>query len=148
MKCTKCGTDLDQTGDCTFCSTNANSFENPNPKNQYSNQPDQPNQNANNPNMYYNGYYQMNRQAFSEEVSVARWIGRMFLSWIPFVGLLVSFIMLIVWACSDRFERSSKNWAIATIIMGLINLIITVIIFIAFSSVIIGIFNMFLYELS
>lgn len=61
---------------------------------------------------------------FSRPVSVGAWVGRQFISWIPIVGSLVYLIMLIVWACSDRFERTSKNWAIASIIVAAIKLVV------------------------
>ena len=70
-----------------------------------------------------------------ETVSVLRWIGRMLISWIPFVGGIINLIMLIVWACSDRFERTSKNWAIARIVIILVQILISVI------------FGIFLYTL-
>ena len=61
-------------------------------------------------------------------VSTGRWIGRMFIPWIPFVGPLVYLIMLIVWAVSDDFEKTSKNWAIASIIMCIIKIIVSIIV--------------------
>lgn len=62
-----------------------------------------------------------------QPVSVIGWIGRMLLPWIPIVGGIVTLIMYIVWACSDKFEESSKNWAIASLIMVAVNLILTII---------------------
>ncbi len=88
------------------------------------------------PNMYgpvnYSG---------GEPVSVLRWIGRMLIPFIPFVGGIINLIMLIVWACSDRFERTSKNWAIARIIIVLVQIVISVIIGIFLYAVFIEVFN-------
>lgn len=80
-----------------------------------------------------NGYIQQPQlppleKPYSRPVSIPAWVGRQFISWIPFVGGIVYLIMLIVWACSDKFELTSKNWAIATIIVTVIKIIISALI--------------------
>ena len=97
---------------------------------------------ANNPSEYYQGGQPAapGRSA-GQEVSVGRWLGRYFLTWIPFVGGLVYIIMLIVWACTDKFDKTSKNWAIATLIMAAINIVIGALIVWGLSAVIYQVIN-------
>ena len=76
-----------------------------------------------------------------QSVSIGRWLGRYFLTWIPFVGGLVYIIMLIVWACTDKFDKTSKNWAIATLIMTAINLAVSALIVCVVISIISAIIN-------
>ena len=80
-------------------------------------------------------------EPIGQPVSVLRWVGRMFLPWIPIVGGLVYFIMIIVWACGDKFDETSKNWAIASIIMIAFNLLVTIVIFCIFYAVFMALFN-------
>lgn len=81
------------------------------------------------------------REPIGQPVSVLRWVGRMFLPWIPIVGGLVYFIMIIVWACGDKFDETSKNWAIASIIMIAFNLLVTIVLFCIFYAVFMALFN-------
>jgi len=65
----------------------------------------------------YGGNYQQNQPydygyQGEQPVSIGNWIGTMLLCCIP----LVNFILIIVWAASER-NRSKKNWAIATLIL-------------------------------
>ena len=50
-------------------------------------------------------------QPEKQSVSVGGWIGRYCLNLIPFVGGLVFFIMLWVWASKKSNEDSFRNWA-------------------------------------
>lgn len=81
------------------------------------------------------------REPIGQPVSVLRWVGRMFLPWIPIVGGLVYFIMIIVWACGDKFDETSKNWAIASIIMIAFNLLVTIVLFCIVYAVFTALFN-------
>lgn len=140
MKCLNCGFEVDpNTGICSYCNKKYEANDNSN-QNNANDQQQNSYQNPARPNMYSN-YYAMNRPANNQEVSVGRWIGRMLISWIPFVGPLVNFIMLIVWACSDRFERTSNNWAIASIIVSLVGLLFAIIFLIIYGSIIYQIMN-------
>ncbi len=72
-----------------------------------------------------------------ESVSVGGWIGRGLLAYIPFVGWLIYFIMLIVWANNDSYEDSFRNWAKAQLWMLLIVIavaLVVLLIFILFAS--------------
>ena len=53
------------------------------------------------PNQPPRGMTPLYSEPIGQPVSVLRWVGRMFLPWIPIVGGLVYFIMIIVWACGD-----------------------------------------------
>ncbi len=103
MRCANCGGEIVD-GKCIVCGTGTQLTE----TNGYMQPPQMPSP----------------EKTYSRTVSVPAWVGRQFISWIPFVGGIVYLIMLIVWACSDKFERTSKNWAIATIIVTVIKIII------------------------
>lgn len=134
MYCEKCGTPMNSnSAACPNCG-NINSDNSP----RY-NTSEIPKVNMSNMHMN-NAYYAANINR-CEEVSIARWIGRMLIPWIPFVGGIINFIMLIVWACSDRFEKSSKNWAVARIVITLIQIVISVIAGIFVYAVLIELFN-------
>lgn len=81
------------------------------------------------------------RPTNGEPVSVLRWIGRMLIPWIPFVGAIVNFVMLIIWACSERFEATSKNWAIAAIVITLVKIVCSIIIGIILFGIITALVN-------
>ena len=55
-------------------------------------------------------------QDYRYPVSVGGWIGRSLISWIPFVGTLIYFIMLFVWASDHSREETFSNWAKAELI--------------------------------
>ena len=93
------------------------------------------------PNQPPRGMTPLYSEPIGQPVSVLRWVGRMFLPWIPIVGGLVYFIMIIVWACGDKFDETSKNWAIASIIMIAFNLLVTIVIFCIFYAVFMALFN-------
>lgn len=134
MKCSRCGGDIIE-GRCIVCGNDVSS-----------NTAQQPRVNQ---NTYYSGTNpasnpyssRMDYSPKNEPVSVARWVGRMFLTWIPFVGGLIYLIMLIIWACSDRFEKTSKNWAIASLIMAAVNIIVGVIIIWAVFALLFAVFD-------
>ena len=67
-----------------------------------------------------------------EHVSVGGWIGRWLLGCIPFVGWLIYFIMLIVWANNDSYEVSFKNWAKAQLWIILIVFAIALVVLLFF----------------
>ncbi len=56
-------------------------------------------------------------------VGVGEWIVTFILSSLPIIG----FVLLIVWAFDGNTKRSKKNWAIATLIL----IVVTIIIWIA-----------------
>ena len=93
------------------------------------------------PNQPPRGMTPLYSEPIGQPVSVLRCVGRMFLPWIPIVGGLVYFIMIIVWACGDKFDETSKNWAIASIIMIAFNLLVTIVIFCIFYAVFMALFN-------
>ena len=52
-----------------------------------------------------------------ESVSVGGWIGRGLIPCIPFVGGIIYFIMLWVWAGNKKYEDSFRSWAKAQLIL-------------------------------
>ncbi len=139
MKCTRCGGDIID-GRCVVCGYDVSGYD------VSGNTAQQPRVNRDTyygganpaPNPYSSG---LDYSPKNEPVSVARWVGRMFLRWIPFVGGLVYLIMLIIWACSDRFEKTSKNWAIASLIMAAVNIIVGILIVWAVFALLFSIFD-------
>jgi uncharacterized membrane protein YvbJ len=60
-------------------------------------------------------------------VSLGNWLGSLALMFIPFVGGLVFFIMLFVWAFAGYVPQSKKNWARAMLIIAGIVLVLAII---------------------
>lgn len=131
MKCANCGAEIDAaTGRCMVCGAEVSAGDTGNIPNI-------------NREMYgaappRNTYYE---PLTNQPVSVARWIGRMFITWIPVVGSLVYLIMLIVWACSDKFEATSKNWALASLIMTIIRIIVGIAVFYGIFALLAAVFS-------
>ena len=71
-------------------------------------------------------------------VSMWRWVGRYALNLIPFVGGLVYFIMLFVWAFDNKYDDTSRNWAKAQLIIMAAVLVLTVVLAVAFITVGVG----------
>lgn len=149
MKCSNCGTEMSFGHDfCTVCgqanilgdtaqnakvhemgnNNDAQNYSNSSPIVTYQGEKFVPPRVAPNPYGAPPNFY--SKEVGCETVSVMRWIGRMLIPFIPFVGPIVYFIMIIVWACSDRFEATSRNWAIASLIMTAIGIIIGIIVFV------------------
>ena len=59
----------------------------------------------------------------SEHLSTGGWFGRIIVSWIPIVGI----IMLFVWAFGNTPQTSLRTWARAQLIMILIASAFTII---------------------
>ncbi|NLW88968.1 MAG: hypothetical protein GXY43_04495 [Clostridiaceae bacterium] len=69
---------------------------------------------------------QNNYPARSETVSIGDWIITFILSGLPVIG----FIMLIVWAFGSDAPQSKKNWARASLILGLIGFAIVILLYV------------------
>ncbi|MGE4283607.1 MAG: zinc-ribbon domain-containing protein [Clostridia bacterium] len=80
------------------------------------------------------GYYQptsfaqKSQSSNDEPLSIGNYIVMMLVTAIPIVG----FIMLLVWSFGGNVNRNKKNWALATLIMGVILFVLMLL----FSSVI------------
>ncbi len=74
-----------------------------------------------------------------QEVSVGEWIVTILITAIPLVGL----IMLFVWAFGDGAQPSKKNWAIATLIWYAIMIVLMIIFFGVFISILGSMFGEF-----
>jgi hypothetical protein len=72
-----------------------------------------------------------------EEVSVGDWMITILITAIPLVGL----IMLFVWAFGGGAQASKKNWAIATLIWYAIAIVLLIIFFIIFGTILAGLFS-------
>lgn len=77
-------------------------------------------------------------QPEKQSVSVGGWIGRYCLNLIPFAGGLVFFIMLWVWAFSDKYDDTSRSWAKAQLIwmaiaVGLVLLLVILMLALGFT---------------
>ncbi|MDI9488694.1 MAG: zinc-ribbon domain-containing protein [Bacillota bacterium] len=67
-------------------------------------------------------------------VSFFDWLGTYLILFIPLVGSLIFFVLLIVWSFSRNVSESRKNWARATLVYILIVFIILVFIISIFGS--------------
>ena len=55
-----------------------------------------------------------------EDVSFGNWIGTLLLPVIPIIGPLVYLVLMLVWAFSKDTNKSKKNWARASLIVGFV----------------------------
>ncbi|TAH64638.1 MAG: zinc-ribbon domain-containing protein [Anaerolineaceae bacterium] len=60
-------------------------------------------------------------------VSFLNWLGTYAIMFIPFVGGIVLFVMLIVWSFGGNVAESKKNWARATLVFMIVMFIIVMI---------------------
>lgn len=60
-------------------------------------------------------------------VSFLNWLGTYAIMFIPFVGGIVFFVMLIIWSVSSNVPESKKNWARANLVFMVILIIIALI---------------------
>ena len=70
-------------------------------------------------------------------VTLGEWIVTIIITAIPLVGL----IMLFVWAFGDGTNPSKKTWAQAYLIMMLVGIVLAIIFFIAFASILSSMFS-------
>ena len=70
-------------------------------------------------------------------VTLGEWIVTLIITAIPLVGL----IMLFVWAFGDGTNPSKKTWAQAYLVMILIALVLGIIFFVAFASILSSMFG-------
>lgn len=73
-------------------------------------------------------FSQKSQSSNNEPLSIGNYIVMMILMIIPIVG----FVMLLIWAFGSNVNKNKKNWAIATLIMGVVFFAMTML----FSSVI------------
>ena len=109
--CPKCGIALtDEVAFCTACGTAV-----PAPRPEVPAQPEAPVQPAYVPPVYVPPVAPVSYAPPVEEkekvISVGGWIGRDLIACIPFVGGIIYFIMLWVWAFKKSNEASFRNWA-------------------------------------
>lgn len=70
-------------------------------------------------------------------VTLGEWIVTLIITAIPLVGL----IMLFVWAFGDGTNPSKKTWAQAYLVMILIAIVLGIIFFVAFASILSSMFG-------
>lgn len=56
----------------------------------------------------------------SETVSFGNWFGTLILPFIPIVGSIVFFVMLIVWSVKKEGNESKRNWARAELLVSVL----------------------------
>jgi uncharacterized protein YqhQ len=61
-----------------------------------------------------------------KSTSFKNWLGSMLLPFIPVVGFIIYIVMLFVWAFSSETPKSKKNWARASLVVGVIGIIFIV----------------------
>lgn len=71
-----------------------------------------------------------------QPMTIGDWIITFIISYIPIVGL----VMLFVWAFGDGTHPSKKTWAQALLIFALIGLVLAIIFFILFWSLLMSMF--------
>lgn len=121
MVCNSCGReDLSENNFCGYCGASLR------------------NDNIHEPEQTYNNFYKNEQGMTSAQltlpkhpqaidantnnkpVSFLNWLGTYGIMFIPFVGGLVFFVMLIVWSFGNNVAESKKNWARATLVFSII----------------------------
>lgn len=74
-------------------------------------------------------------------ISVGGWIGRSLIPMIPFVGAIIYFIMLFVWAGDKTKEESFNNWAKAQLWVMLISVVLLILFIVVFGALIASLVN-------
>jgi hypothetical protein len=74
-------------------------------------------------------------QSSAEPMSVKDWIITLLITYIPLVGL----IMLLVWAFDSSTHPNKKNFAKASLIWMLIGIVLAIIFFALFASMMMGV---------
>lgn len=72
-----------------------------------------------------------------QPMSIGDWIITFIITYIPLIG----FIMLFVWAFGDSTHPSKKTWAQASLIMMVIAVVLVIVFFGIFASILGGIFS-------
>ncbi len=70
-------------------------------------------------------------------MTIGDWIITFIITYIPLVGL----IMLFVWAFGDGTHPSKKSWAQALLIMVAVSIMLAIVFFLIFASILGGIFS-------
>lgn len=60
--------------------------------------------------------------------SVSQWFGTLLLMFIPVVNI----ILLFVWAFSSKVNRNKKNWAVASLFIAVIAIVLLIVLYSAF----------------
>lgn len=85
------------------------------------------------PQTVYGGSYVPSTEDASEKpVSFWNFLGSMLIPFIPIVGPIVYFVMLLVWSFGSDTHPSKKNWARATLVFGIISVGIAIIFLVYF----------------
>lgn len=77
---------------------------------------------------YYQQHVEQPNNSVDEHMTVGGWLGRLCINLIPFVGPLIYFIMLFVWAFGYNPKKSLKTFAQAQLILMAIGAVIAIII--------------------
>lgn len=71
-------------------------------------------------------------------VSFLDWLGTYLIRFIPFVGQLVFFVMLIIWSIGNNVSESKRNWARAKLVYSIVRFIILILFLFLIISVVAG----------
>jgi len=78
----------------------------------------------------------MNNQNY-QPMTIGEWIITFIITYIPIVGI----IMLFVWAFGDGTHPSKKTWALATLIMIAIAIVLSILFFLVFGAILASMFG-------
>lgn len=67
-----------------------------------------------------------------KNVSLLDWLGSYLIMFIPVVGGIVFFVMLLIWSFSKNISTSKKNWARATLVFYIITIILFIILLVLY----------------
>lgn len=62
----------------------------------------------------------------NKDISFLSWMGIMLLPVIPVIGPIVYFVMMLVWSFAKDINKTKKNWARASLIVGLVFIVIVI----------------------
>lgn len=129
MVCNSCGRDI-QNENANFCEYCGDSVK---ATNNYSYQSGTGNASAPIPGPIPPQSIGINQQ--EQPVKFSNWLGTYMIRFIPFVGSLVFFVMLIIWSIGHDVSESKKNWARAQLVYKLITFVIFTLFFLWIISV-------------
>lgn len=62
-----------------------------------------------------------------ESISFGNWVGSLLLPFIPLVGPIINLVMMLVWAFGSDTSKTKRNWARASLIVIIVNIVLIVI---------------------
>lgn len=63
-----------------------------------------------------------------KSISFGNWVGSLLLPFIPLVGPIINLVMMLVWAFGSDTSKSKRNWARASLVVVIVNIVLIVLV--------------------